>query len=92
MEELRERKERMIKLSKRLRTAREYQSSMYSKDSHSLKNIKTKKTYYTLEGNNKVIQKFYPQSTTNKENKPIDIEGALATNSSGRNSKAHQPK
>lgn len=43
-------------------------------NSQSLKNIKTKKSYTTNESDNKIIQKFYPQSTTNKENKPIEFD------------------
>lgn len=48
-------------------------------NSQSLKNIKMKKSY-THENDNKIIQKFYPQSTTNKENKQIDFESHLIDN------------
>lgn len=49
-------------------------------NSQSLKNIKTKKTYTTNESDNKIIQKFYPQSTTNKENKPIEFDSHTYSN------------
>jgi hypothetical protein len=89
MEELQERRERMIKLSKRLKTAREYKGNAYYKSSQSLKSLKTKKTYTNTEGDSKLIRKFYPQSTTNKENKQIDFTSHLQDSHSIEDPKAN---
>ena len=49
------------------------------------------KKSYTNENDNKIIKKFYPQSTTNKENKQIDFESHLVDNISLEdNSKSNQ--
>ena len=92
MEERRDIKERMIKHTKKIKTAREYNSGAYYKNSQSLKNIKTKKTYNTSESESKIIQKFYPQTTTNKENKPIELEEAFHKNHGGRDVKKRLSK
>lgn len=89
MEELQERRERMVKLSKRLKTAREYKGNSYYKNSQSLKSLKTKKTYTSTEGDSKLIRKFYPQSTTNKENKQIDFTTHFQDSHSIEDSKAN---